>query len=162
MTNSNLPWYKQFWPWFLIFIPVITLVMSSYLIVLAFSTDDSMVIDDYYKEGKAINQQLTKLQNAKDLQIQSSFEVDEQQIKLKIHANPPLNGAALTMYFHHATIKRFDFKLLLTQNAQGLYTADLPEPLTGKWAVTLMPFDEAWKIQQKLTFPYKGTISFNP
>ncbi len=51
----NTPWYKQFWPWFLIAVPLITLVMGGVLLKLAISTEDSLVVDDYYKEGKAIN-----------------------------------------------------------------------------------------------------------
>ena len=49
------PWYKQFWPWFLITVPVLTVIMSGFLIHFATSGEDSLVIDDYYKEGKAIN-----------------------------------------------------------------------------------------------------------
>ena len=51
----NRPWYKEFWPWFLIAVPIITLIMGGVLLKLAISTEDSLVVDDYYKEGKAIN-----------------------------------------------------------------------------------------------------------
>ena len=60
----HTPWYKQFWPWFLIAVPVITVIMSGFLIHFATSTQDTLVIDDYYKEGKAINARLDKVEAA--------------------------------------------------------------------------------------------------
>ena len=56
------PWYKQFWPWFFILVPVITLMMGGLMLYLAINTQDSLVVDDYYKEGRTINASLAREQ----------------------------------------------------------------------------------------------------
>lgn len=55
---ENTPWYRQFWPWFLIAIPAISMVAGVTMIILSLSGADQVVIDDYYKEGLAINENL--------------------------------------------------------------------------------------------------------
>jgi len=50
------PWYKQFWPWFLISLPVTVMIVCGVIIYLSISQGNfSMVVDDYYKRGKTIN-----------------------------------------------------------------------------------------------------------
>jgi hypothetical protein len=69
--QSDTPkiWYKQFWPWFLIVVPLTSMVLSFSMLRLAFTGEDSMVIDDYYKEGRGINLKIQKLQKLKYFQI---------------------------------------------------------------------------------------------
>ena len=67
-------WYKQFWPWFLIIVPLTSMVLSFTMMNLAFTGEDSMVIDDYYKEGRAINLKIQKLQQAQNLNISTKTQ----------------------------------------------------------------------------------------
>jgi len=50
-----LPWYRYGWPWFLISIPCISIALGGMMLYLALQTNNSLVVDDYYKQGKAIN-----------------------------------------------------------------------------------------------------------
>ena len=75
MTNTTLspppPWYKQFWPWFLITFPAIAVIAGIITIILAVKSDDGLVKDDYYKAGLAINQTLERTQKAKELNMRA-------------------------------------------------------------------------------------------
>ena len=75
--QSDIPkvWYKQFWPWFLIIVPITSMVLSFSMMGLAFNGEDSMVIDDYYKEGRAINLKIQKFEQAKKLNISTKTQV---------------------------------------------------------------------------------------
>ena len=42
-----LPWYKQFWPWFLILLPGTAVVATLYTVVIANQYADDLVVDDY-------------------------------------------------------------------------------------------------------------------
>ena len=54
------PWYKQFWPWFLIILPL-TVVVWTIITVIIFSNNSvSLVTEDYYKKGKGINIDISK------------------------------------------------------------------------------------------------------
>ena len=45
MTDQDTkPWYRQFWPWFIICLPASAVVASLYTVSLAVRTTDSLVI----------------------------------------------------------------------------------------------------------------------
>ena len=58
------PWYRYGWVWFLIGIPGSAVIAGSITIWIAFTMGDTLVADDYYKEGRAINQRLEKDEEA--------------------------------------------------------------------------------------------------
>lgn len=44
------PWYKQFWPWFLLSLLFSSIIVSSTFAVLSIRTADGMVVqEDYYE-----------------------------------------------------------------------------------------------------------------
>jgi len=57
---ASTPWYRQCWPWLLMLGPAVVVVAGTYTGWLAFSRPDALVVDDYYKEGKAINLDLRR------------------------------------------------------------------------------------------------------
>lgn len=158
----NTPWYKQFWPWFLIAVPVITLIMGGVLLKLAISTEDSLVVDDYYKEGKAINATLDKELVARKLNITTELTIDNGSIAVKFHSGIPQDGSALKLNFYHVTLEERDTSLLLSRDAGGIYRGSVDTSLDGKWRVSLTPIDESWKIQNTVLLPQSGAIKFNP
>ena len=158
----NRPWYKEFWPWFLIAVPIVTLIMGGVLLKLAISTEDSLVVDDYYKEGKAINATLDKEALARKRNITTDLTIGNGSIALKFHSGIPQEGNALKLSFYHVTLEERDISVLLSRDASGIYRGFIEQNMDGKWRVSLTPFDESWKIQNTLNLPYSGTIKFNP
>ena len=59
-ADVEKPWYRQFWPWFLIALPAISVVAGLSTLTIAVLNQDSLVRDDWYKDGKAINQSLAR------------------------------------------------------------------------------------------------------
>ena len=48
------PWYKQFWPWFIIALPASVVIASFFTLYLAISNPDHLVVtDDEYYELKS-------------------------------------------------------------------------------------------------------------
>jgi len=158
----NTPWYKQFWPWFLIAVPVATLIMGAVLLTLAIKTEDSLVVDDYYKQGKAINASLDKEAIAKRKNITTDLTINDGSIVLKFHSGIPQDGNALKLNFYHVTLEEKDLSILLSRDANGVYRGFVEQSLDGKWQVSLTPIDESWKVQNTLQLPYSGVIKFNP
>jgi hypothetical protein len=158
----NRPWYKEFWPWFLIAVPVATLIMGGVLLKLAISTEDSLVVDDYYKEGKAINATLDKQAIAKKKNITTDLTIKDGSVALEFHSGIPQEGNAVKLSFYHVTLQERDVSVLLSRDANGIYRGFIEQNLDGKWRVSLTPFDESWKIQKTLQLPYSGVIKFNP
>lgn len=72
-----LPWYRHPWPWLLMAGPAAVIVAGLVTMVIAFRSDDGLVADDYYKRGLAINQVLSR---------------DEQARRLGLHASASFSG----------------------------------------------------------------------
>lgn len=45
--GRELPWYRQFWPWFLIALPATVVIASFYTLYLAMTHPDPLVIDKH-------------------------------------------------------------------------------------------------------------------
>lgn len=146
------PWYKQFWPWVLIILPLCAVVASVTTLFIAIDNKPDMVVEDYYKKGKAINVDITRLENAFRLALKFDLNVDENKIKL-VQTFGETQSAALKLKFIHRTLKINDFDLLLTANSAGEYEYTLDKPLSGKWTIQLESFDANWRIQTVDKFP---------
>lgn len=161
-SKDQVVWYKQFWPWFLIIVPLTSMVLSFTMMYLAFTNEDSMVIDDYYKEGKGINVQLQKIQKAKDLHINTSVLINLQNIELTFVSGEPSNGQAIILDFYHATQEHKDFTVSLFKDAKGIYRAPIDADITGKWKISLHPFEQSWKIQKTISLPRASKFELAP
>ncbi|MFV0594395.1 FixH family protein [Shewanella sp.] len=147
--SEQQPWYKQFWPWFLIILPLCAVVASFTTLKIALSNSDSLVAEDYYKEGKAINMDLSKVKYAKQLGMQWQLEQNHHEVLFTQHGGPAYQ-AALKVEFYHPTIAEKDIKMTVTADANHVYRITLPDVLTGAWEVRLEGFDAKWRIHQRV------------
>jgi hypothetical protein len=161
-SDIQKKWYKQFWPWFLIIVPLTSMVLSFTMMNLAFTGEDSMVIDDYYKEGRSINLKIQKLQQAKILNISTKMQVFSDYVEVTFISGEPESGEALTLDFFHSTQKFKDFSVILLRDANGTYRAPLEENVSGKWQLSLHPFEENWKIQKVVALPQANSFALKP
>lgn len=53
---QDLPWYRQFWPWFIIALPASAVVAGFITLWLAVSNPDHLVVDD--EEYRRLNSEL--------------------------------------------------------------------------------------------------------
>src|SRR5690606_32508437 len=99
------PWYKQFWPWFLMLIPFsVVIAMIITLTIASGYGDNPMVVDDYYKKGRGINAQVEKVQVAQALNIEFAFTQSENAFSLAYRSGAPEQFSALKVSFYHTTL----------------------------------------------------------
>ena len=138
------------------------MVLSFNMIRLALTTEHSLVVDEYYKEGRGINMQLTKIQEARAKGIRTKLLVADGNIELLFESGLPESGEALALDFQHATLERKDFSVLLVRDANGVYRATTDNAINGKWKLSLHPVNEQWKIKQSVSLPRQDAFDFNP
>lgn len=156
------PWYKQFWPWFFIVVPVITFTMGGVMLYLAISTQDSLVVDDYYKQGKAINASLARQQRARELGLRPQLHIADGSFVISLNASEAVDGQALRLTLYHTTLQARDFSLLLTRDATGQYRGYSEKNTQGKWRITLEPVDNSWKVEQQVVLPVSAPVILEP
>jgi len=150
----NKPWYKQFWPWFLMSLPFsVIIAMIVTLSIASRYGNNPMVVDDYYKKGRGINAEVAKVEAAQQLDISFDFQQREHTFELSYHSGRPVQLAALKVAFYHSTQAERDFTLTLSADANGVFRGELPNNAAGKWTITITPFDNSWRLSQQIVLP---------
>jgi len=150
-TNTKRSWFKQFWPWFLIGLPMAAVVGSISTMVIATHNKPDMVVDDYYKTGKAINADFSLLRKAKALGISGAITQQEDGLLISLKGLP--DRTSIRFSLHHSTLAKRDRTTMLSADASGNFHYIADEPLTGKWTVRIEPFDKKWRLQKKIHLP---------
>jgi hypothetical protein len=112
-----------------------------------------MVVDDYYKKGRGINAEVAKVEAAQALNISFDFQQRGQQFELSYHSGAPQQLTALKIAFYHSTQAERDFTVTLSADANGVFRGELPNNASGKWTLTITPFDNSWRLSQQIMLP---------
>jgi hypothetical protein len=135
------------------------LTLATYIIA---NTDaDTLVVGDYYKTGKAINLQVAKVKQAQKLGMRFGLKLVNNELIIKptgIEKSFPL----INISFFHPTLEEKDFYLALTPDGNGYFRHRFDHNISGKWKITLTPFENHWKIQDTISLPQNDFIDIVP
>ncbi len=154
-------WYKEPWAWLVFFLPFSAVVAGIATLIIANSDPDDLVAGDYYKKGKAINMELSKVKLAQKLGMKFSLQLSDNELVVKptgIEKVFPL----ININFYHSTQQEKDFYLALTPDGNGFFRHQFEQPVTGKWKVTIAPFENHWKIDATISLPQANFIDITP
>lgn len=152
-TNSHRqeddePWYRQFWPWFLIALPGSVVIAGLSTLYIANLYSDDLVVDDYYKDGLAINKELGKQATAQELGISAQIKVLGHRAQVRLGGG--LTPESFDLRFSHPLEADRDFSVNLTAVAPGLYQTELPATLAPNWHWTMEASDKQWRLDGSL------------
>lgn len=137
--NDVTPWYRQFWPWFIFGLPGIVVVAGLTTWWIAAHNADSLVAEDYYKEGLAINRELGKQRLAEELGMTAELAFRDGNIDIRLSGdNRP---AALALELSHPLDADYDMELRLAQITPGLYSAPADLAISQRWFWELEPVE---------------------
>lgn len=157
MSNPAHVWYRNPWVWLIIALPMSAVIAGIATVIITSQNQPDMVVDDYYKKGKAINMELSLYERAKELQLAFQLSVSSDVIKIKSNQTFP----ALKVSLIHSTLKARDFNLVATPNAQGELTSTFEQNITGKWQIVVSPMDESWRVRTELALPTSDWVEVN-
>ncbi|MBY5924640.1 MULTISPECIES: FixH family protein [unclassified Halomonas] len=163
------PWYKQFWPWFLIALLLSSVTFSMVYLALSIRYFDGSVPDDYYKEGLAINVQLEKQQRAEALGLAADLRIDATTGDVVVQLLGDERPERLQLELKFPTDGDRDRLLTLSHTRNGQYVGTLERNLRYRWYLQLQPWiddgsgdDAAWRLTGEAEFPRDGTIHLTP
>ncbi|MBU1311060.1 MAG: FixH family protein [Gammaproteobacteria bacterium] len=157
MQQDTKPWYKQLWPWVLIAIPVVTAIKAVHTIVIMQQHSPDLVVDDYYKAGKAINMQLAKYREAALRNLNAQVLLAGNRAVVRFNENSVLEGS-LHLDFYHPTLAERDFAVDAERSGELLYVATLPITPDGKWQLVVSDASKQWKLRAELQLPSTAEI----
>jgi len=158
------PWYRQFWPWFLLAVPGVAVVGGVATLVVAIRHADSVVRDDWYTSGLGINIDLARDRAAADLGLVAQVRLDAggQEIQVRFAAGGDVPDRTLHLELHHPTQASRDRLLELVRDGTGAFRAAARGDLAGRWHATLAPRAGAWRLAGPITLRPGETVALAP
>ncbi|MET0266880.1 MAG: FixH family protein [Duganella sp.] len=165
IATDATPWYKQRWPWLLMLGPAIVISGSIYTSYLAFSAPDPVVVGDYYKKGKAINQDLSRdrVASAMGLSLTLGYDANRGmltgQIRRSIGAAEGGQSERLLLRLSHATLPQKDIELPVQPDASGAFALNLPMLERSRWVVLVEGEQRNWRLAGAWTWPRERSVT---
>lgn len=143
--GDTMPWYRQFWPWFLIALPGSVVVISFHLMYTAYKHSDDLVVDQYYKVGLAINRQLERKERAQELGLAAHFTITDDQVTARLEG--PVAADTLELTFSHPMEADRDFSIPLQRVGPNIYNGQLTAAVAERWHWILSDgASEEWRL----------------
>lgn len=160
-TIPEPPWYRQFWPWAILSIPIATILACAVLITLAIKSDDGLVSDDYYKEGLAINRRNQLEQAASDRGISATLQFAGDQLRV-IFPTEVSVSESIAISLIHNTLQHRDVQLVLHKTTDGVFQGALPKPVAGSYTIALESESRDWKLVKRVTVTGDTVLELAP
>ena len=165
ITTQLTPWYRHRWPWLLMAGPAIVVVAGFITMWISFSGADALVVDDYYKQGKAINQDLRRDHVAANLGLQFSLRYDAVSGKLLgqlTSSKGSQSAVPLTLMLVHPTMPNNDTKYKILPDQEGKIVILLPMLERAHWQVQLEDVARTGRLHGQWDWPQKINIDIQP
>jgi len=145
--TQNRPWYREPWPWLLAAIPFATVIAGGVTLSLAISTEDSLVADDYYKRGLAINRDIAREQAADRLgiDVRLRFTATDGRVIATLPASAS-QPAALLLRLQHPTRSAMDITARLDRVSPSTYAGSVRPVSATHWQVTVEDPEAVWRL----------------
>jgi hypothetical protein len=160
-----LPWYHQFWFWF-VFGPLIFIIfMCGVTISIALRGADDVVIDNYYKEGRMINQTMDQDKRAAELGLVAlvKFELEKNQLVVRFD-HPRMDGKPLPdkllLNLSHPVKAALDQLIVLNKTQGNHYEGILKSRPEYSWYMTLYSI-EKFEDRNQAEWTLSGQINFS-
>jgi hypothetical protein len=150
MTQKLPPWYRQFWPWFLMLFPAAAVIGGIITFRMAVTSNDGVVEDDYYKKGMAINRTLARDQAAAAAGLLGQLQVRGDRIALQLNGRLTDWPAQLSLRILHPTRSGMDQTVVLVSHGRGAYEGTSKALGANKWDLVLEDEAKRWRLTGRL------------
>jgi len=148
-ANRPEPWFRQFWPWFLIALPLTAVVGSMVTIYLATTRSHSMVVDDYARIGLSTQLRQERDRRARELGLSAQLEITHGGLVARLDGSLRPRPDVLFLTLSHPTQANKDRRVELVTDGPA-YRGRLELPSSERWYVQIEPPDLSWRLAGEL------------
>ncbi|MDB9867871.1 FixH family protein [Pseudomonadales bacterium] len=163
----ELPWYRYTWPWVLISLPFAAVLFGILMMYMVTRYPDDLIVDNYYKEGMAINQSLAMDAAAQALNVEASLlKLEPGQIQFAIRG---VTDSVVVLELFHVVDHERDQKWILypdpgvADSRTVIYSShdkDIEVLISGQgiWYLQLSGADDHWRLRKRITTPIQQLV----
>lgn len=165
-SKNTGPGYKQPWFWFLMAPLVLVFFMGFTMLYLSIVSNDGVIVDNFYKDGLAINTREQQDMNARELELKANLNLEHTVANLTLEGLIQDEHYKLWLHIVHPTKESLDIRIPLQQSG-NLYTGALPHVLSGRYSIMitpdLMPNDpKMWRLHADTMLPLDNNLNLTP
>lgn len=140
---AGAPWYRQFWPWFIVGLLGVSVVGSLSTVAIALRGADPEVRRDYVVDAKAVVPLTGPRDRAIALGVGAMLGIEADGSRVSIEtwsragAGPP--PERVVVHFVHPTLVERDVRVVAVLEADGVHRGALPSGLEGRYEIGLSP-----------------------
>lgn len=144
-------WHQEPIAWLVFGLPAVAVVASFITLAIAITGADSLVVDDYYKQGLAINEVLAREERATAAALAFTPELSDQgALILRFTAQQGFSFPdQIDLQLNHATRDDVDRKLPMSHGGNGIYVAKVGKLEAGPWYVDASTAQ--WRVVTRVT-----------
>lgn len=161
-STPTTPWYKERWFWFVAGILMVGVAGPLTMVGIALNNADTVVKDDWYKDGKEINMSLHRDTKARELGLVATITLDHVTGEATVALSAPAGseGDIPTLHITHPTRENQDVVIPLRRVDQGKWRGDVSAEIQGKRYVELGNKD--WRLTGVIQFPQSQAFELKP
>lgn len=151
-------WHQEPIAWLVFGLPAVVVVASFVTLGIAMHGADSLVVDDYYKQGLEINKVLVREDHAKaaDLAFTPTLSIDG-ALTLSFTAQATFAYPdRIDLKLNHATRDDVDRSLPMTHAGNGIYVAKVGRLEAGPWYIDASTAQ--WRVVKRVSVDVRGEM----
>lgn len=157
LDRSDRPWWKEPMVWLIAGLPATAVVAGFTTYFIAAHNPDSLVKDEYRKEGFALVEKSSAAdQRAASLGLLARLTSRDGQLLVTLKSREKTEPGRLALTIIHPTRESQDMHILLGRSSGETYAATLPNLGSGKRILVLEPEDRTWRITGQWQAPFSG------
>lgn len=157
--GGSRAWFREPWPWLLASGPLLVVVASIVSAWVAIKSDDGLISENYYREGLAAQETLSRSARAVALGLTAHVRITSDILSVALSATAPdfEMPSALKVTVSHPTRAGLDQSHLLPF-AITAYSASFRLPTAGHWVILIEDEAKTWRMMASVVLPAEGEI----
>ena len=146
MNPLAKPWYREPWPWLLMVGPVAVVLAGIATTVLAVTSFDGLVADDYYKQGLGINRVIAREAKAQALGLEASVQFNPERTRMRVVLGAAVQPGAIKVALVHPTRPDADQSITVNAGTGGIYEGAIRPPRAATMQVRIEDGQGQWRL----------------
>jgi hypothetical protein len=156
-------WYREPMAYFVMGLPLMGVIVSLIMVKISVTNPDTLIDENYYADGQAINQTIYRERAAAKHGLKSVVALNSagHELVVRLTATDGMKlPESVKFSFLHATRSGYDKIMILPREVDGTYRAPISNMQPGRWNLVVAAQD--WRLVGSLVLPGETKTEIRP